>query len=299
MRLSTRITLGILIVPAVLAGVIGALSVEEERHALQSILHKQGNTIAQSIAAYSVEALVSEDYPALELVLQTIGQKNDNIELIEVSHHGKVVARYGAAAPHDHDRALVSRADITLQNNNGHLQKLGAVRLLISEQDNESIIAAHIKSLILYMLVSFALFSLTLRFMLSRIVVRRIGQLKQLTEQVISTELPGQINQGLMFKGDEIDVLRERFTSMLDGLKSRDTARTIMLNELAAAHTLLEDVANAMHSALIVAARDGSITFCNKSALVMSGKPLRQLTGEPLRAALPYSGEDYKRLCHS
>lgn len=146
----------------------------------------------------------------------------------------------------------------------------------------------------LYMLVSFALFSLTLRFMLSRIVVRRIGQLKQLTEQVISTELPGQVNQGLMFKGDEIDVLRERFTSMLDGLKSRDTARTIMLNELAAAHTLLEDVANAMHSALIVAARDGSITFCNKSALVMSGKPLRQLTGEPLRAALPYSGEDYK-----
>jgi len=60
MRLSTRVTLGIIFVPAALMAIIGALSVDEERIALHSILRKQGNTIAQSIATYSVEALISK-----------------------------------------------------------------------------------------------------------------------------------------------------------------------------------------------------------------------------------------------
>lgn len=95
MRLSTRLTLGIVLASATLMGVIGVLSVNEERIALQSILHKQGNAIARSIAAYSVEALASEDYPALEMVLQTIWHESGNIQLIEVSHGGQLVASYG------------------------------------------------------------------------------------------------------------------------------------------------------------------------------------------------------------
>jgi len=67
MRLSSRISLGIVIVLAAMMGVIGTLSVGEERATLQTLLRKQGNTVAQLIAAYSVEALVAEDYPALEM----------------------------------------------------------------------------------------------------------------------------------------------------------------------------------------------------------------------------------------
>lgn len=241
MRLSTRVTLGIVLVSATLMSIIGVLSINEERSALQSILRKQGHAVAQSIAAYSVEALVSEDYPALEVVLQTIARENGNIQLVEVSQNGRVVARYGKISPDDD--VLSFQADVRLHAMKN--QKLGEVKLLVSERDNEAILAARIKSLILYMLMAFVLLSLILRYMLSRLVVQRIEHLKQLTERVIAAELPEQrplYPAGNRFQ-DEIDVLRERFVSMLDGLQSRDHARTTMLSEIAATRALLAEAA--------------------------------------------------------
>jgi len=84
------------------------------------------------------------------MVLQTIGHENGSIMLIEVSHGGQVVARYGdvpAAA-----KALVSHADVMLHNTAMKEQKLGDVRLLISESENEAIIANRIKSLVINMM---------------------------------------------------------------------------------------------------------------------------------------------------
>lgn len=291
MRLSSRISLGIVLVTAALMGVIGVLSVDEERTTLQTILRKQGNAAAQSIATYSVEALISEDYPALDMVLQTIGREDDNILLIEVSHDGRVVARYSNISP---STALVLHADVMLHNTAVTERKLGEVRLLVSERENEAIIATRIKSLTINMLFGFILLSLVLRYMLRELVVKRIEKLKLLIEQVITAELPGQLCQHPMHNRaqDEIDVLRECFVSMLDGLQSRDRARTSMLTEIAVARTLLVDVANAMPSALIVVAQDGTVSFCNRAAMAATDNPTDLIVGKPLRAVFPYSEED-------
>lgn len=291
MRLSTRVSLGIILVTAALMGVIGALSVDEERTALQTILRKQGNAVAQSIAAYSVEALVAEDYPALEMGLQSIGRESGNILLIEVSQNGRVVARYSNISP---AKFLVSHVDVMLRNTNMEARKLGEVKLLISERDNEAIIVSRIKGLTIHMVLAFALLSLFLRYMLGKLVVRRIEQLKLLTEQVIAAELPGQLDLHPVRNRsqDEIGVLHERFVSMLDGLQSRDRARDSMLAEIAAARTLLVDVANAMSSALIVVAQDGTISFCNRAALAATGNPTDTMVGKPLHAAFPHPEED-------
>lgn len=290
MRLSTRITLSIILVPTVLMCVFGVLSVNAERTALHSILRKQGNTIAQSVAAYSVEMLIAEDYPALEMALQTIGRESGDIILVEVSQNGRVVAHYGKASS---DNALVSQADVVLHNAARKKQKLGEVRLLISERDNEAIIGTHIKNMVIYMLLFLMLFSLILRHLLSRLVVKRIQHLKSLTEQVIAAELPERIDLSLRHQGsqDEIDLLHERFSSMLDGLQSRDRARSAMLVEIAAARSLLEDVTNAMPSALIVVTGDGIISFCNRAAVGAHENPRESMVGKPLRAAFPYAEE--------
>ncbi|MDD4928253.1 MAG: ATP-binding protein [Gallionella sp.] len=291
LSISNRITLSITLVPAALMSIFGILSVDEERLALQSILHKQGNGMAQSIASYSVEAIISEDYPALDKVLQTIGRESDNIVLIEVSKNERVIARYGHMSP---DNVLVSKARVMLRNTAMPEYQLGEVKLLISERDNEAIIAARVKSMVFNMFFAFTLLILSLRYMLNELVVKRIRNLKRLTEQVIATELPDELSpdpSADVFR-DEIDVLQKRFSTMLEGLQSRDHARISMLTEIDAARALMEDVANTMRSSLIVVAQDGTISFCNRTALAATENPTQPVVGQPLRAAFPYSDED-------
>jgi len=291
MRLSSRISLGIVIVLAAMMGVIGTLSVGEERATLQTLLRKQGNTVAQLIAAYSVEALVAEDYPALEMMLQNIGQESDNILLIEVSRGGRVVARYGSKSPAN---ALALNVEIMLHNSAVNERKLGEVKLLVSEHENEAMIAARIKSLTIDMLLAFVLLGLILRYLLRKLVVQRIEKLKLLTEQVVAAELPEYLpsHPALSRARDEIGALHERFVGMLDGLQARDRARDQMLSEIAAARMLLVEVANAMPSALIVIAQDDTVSFCNRAAMAALEYPADPVVGKPLSAVFPFPDED-------
>lgn len=290
MKLSTRITLGIIFVSTVLMSAFGALLVNEDRSSLHSILIKQSNAIAQSIAAYSVELLIAEDYPTLEMTLKTIGRENNSIVYIEVSQNDRVVVRYGKIS---YDHVLTTRADVVLHNTDSKERTLGEVKLLISERDNEAIIANHMRSMTVYMIVFLICFSLILRFTLGRLVVQRIANLKLLTEEVIATELPAcnQLTSLGTDNQDELDLLHERFSSMLEGLQSRDRARNAMMVEIEAARSLLMDVTYAMPSALIVVTRDGIVSFCNSTAISASNHAGEVMEGKPLQAVFPYSTE--------
>lgn len=225
MHLSTRITLSILLVSTILIALFGALSVNAERVALQTILHKQGNVIAQSIAAYSVEMLVAADYPALEMALNTIGHESDEIVLIQISKNGHIVARYGNVST---DKVLTSTADVVLYNTSSGEQKLGEIKLLVSERNNDAVIATHIKNMLIYMLLFLVVFSLALRYLLGRLLVKRIQLLTSMTEQLIAAELPARVGQPSRYKDsqDEIEVLHEHISNLLARLQSSDAART-------------------------------------------------------------------------
>ncbi len=284
MHLSSRVTLSIIVVPAVLVSFFGALSIDEERQALQDILRRQGSLTAHSIASYSVEALISEDYPALDQVLYTVGSGSDDIVQIEVTHDKHVVARYdGTATEEDTQTERITQAVFS------NKQKIGEVILTLSGHENEAFIENRVKHLVLHLSVAFVLFSLLLHHLLSKMVVSRIEKLKAITEQVIATELPdNQANRdGYTNAKDEIDLLHERFVSMIEGLRLKDTAREAMLTELAAARILLEDVANAMHSALIVVTLEGNISFCNRAA-----QAEESAIGQPLSTVLSFPEED-------
>lgn len=290
MSLSTRITLSIMLVTTALLALLGVLSINVERVALQSILHKQGNAIAQSIAAYSVEMLVADDYPALEMTLNTIGNQSKEIVLIEVSRNGQMVARFGNVSA---DNVLISTADVVLYNSSSGNQKLGEIKLLLSERDNEAVIESHIKNIILYLVLFLVVFGLLLHFQLSRLVVKRIEKLSVLTEQVMATELPARTQKLMQYKGwqDEIDALHEHLAIMLDGLKSRDQTRCAQLDDVTADRAMLLDLTNSMNSALIVVSREGVILFCNAAVVSRFNHSAEKMLGKPLRAALTYSDE--------
>jgi signal transduction histidine kinase/CheY-like chemotaxis protein len=222
-RLSNRITLILLVVLGAVLGATGWLSVQNEREQLGQLLKKRGTSTAKVIAAHSLEMLVSQDYPALEFMLATVRRETPYIELIEVFHEDRIVARVGDPKA----AGTVLSADVILQTHEGALpQRLGVVRLAYSEHDNEVIVAAHIREMMLASLLTFLVLAVALRLALSRIVLKRVENLTLRTEQVIARELPeltggDQRDQ----EGDEIEALNRRFTAMLEGLQAREKAR--------------------------------------------------------------------------
>lgn len=285
MRLSTRITLGIILMSATLICLFGFLSISEMRNSLQSMLQKQGNTVAKSIAAYSIEALISEDYPALEMVLRTIGRESGNIQFIEVSRNGKVLASYVSPTP---DTGLTSYADISLKLNT-RVNKLGEVKLLISDHENKEVIYSRIKQLILFSLAGFFVLSLALHLMLQKLVVLRIEHLKKLTEQVIAAELPDRAEPLQKHTRDEIDVLHERFVGMLEGLQSRDQLRAAMLADITLARAMLTDISEELHGffnlvpdMLCIASLDGLFLKINPMWKKTLGYNERELLSSPI-----------------
>ncbi len=96
MSLSLKILSIILAVLVFLLSLFGWFSVSNEQQSLRNLLDKQGNALAQVVAAFSIESLLMEDYPVLETVLETIGSQNPNALSMEVVHKERVVAAYHA-----------------------------------------------------------------------------------------------------------------------------------------------------------------------------------------------------------
>ena len=227
MRLSNRITLGIVSILFVVLSITGWLSIRAERDALRSLMDSQAKAITQSLAAYSIEALISEDFPALDNVLLVIGQNAGNIELIEVTDRGRVVARFGDI----NSTGYPFHGDITLNATGMPPKKLGEVRLLMSTRNHDAIIKTRIvQDLVVSMLFVFLVLILFLRYMLGKVVVQRIESLTDHTEKVIAEELSGYTPPD--HSQDEISRLRDSFTFMLSGLQSRERGLSEMSTQL-------------------------------------------------------------------
>jgi signal transduction histidine kinase len=286
--LARKITLILIGVIGLISLGTGWLSVYDERRLLQEILTRQGNATVRSLAAYSVEAMVSLDYPALEKVMSTVAREAGNIELIEISEGGRVVSHQG-------DRAMAHgsafAADIVVQNQGANPKVLGRVDLIVSDRDGDALISTRVRQLIAHALGVFAILAVLLPLLLKRVFLERITNLTRLTESVIRDELPLARQAKLDSRPvrDEIEILHECFTEMLSGLRERDEVRQNTLNDVSKARSLLGDVADSMPSQLLVVSEEGLVVLCNRAALsaLMPGEPETAMLGRPLEAVWP------------
>jgi signal transduction histidine kinase len=134
----------------------------------------------------------------------------------------------------------------------------------------------------LFVTLAFALHTL-----IHRLVLRRLAALTARTEGVIAECVPDQALEAPdRTTGDEIDLLHQRYEALLSGLTWRDHQRSLAMSELQAAQSLLDDVANALPSALIVLDTNETIAYSNRSARALAAQT-GDLTGQPLLAAYP------------
>jgi len=227
--LSVRILVAVFTAVALAVAITGTYSIVEERRALDRIFLKQGNTIARSLAAFSIEQLVALDYPALEHALETIARNDDTIDLIEVTRAGRVVAHYGIEE--QPGREFV--ADIKL--NRPHEEILGQVRLVMSPRDNDAVISLHLRDQALHLVLLFVVLAISLSWILKQLVIRPIERLTGETERVIHDVRPHPAagEKDPPAPENEIEQLTRRFREMLDRWHEKDQERSQAEKELA------------------------------------------------------------------
>lgn len=219
--LSARILLGATTAVALALLLATSYFAIGEREAVERVFDKQNQTLTDTLAVFVIEQMVSLDYPALEYAIQITAQKHDNINFIEVSHGTQTVAQVGK--PDSPGRTFFS--DVTKRD--GDVGSIGRVKVIFSTKDHEALQADRLRDHLITMLVIFFAMVLSLRWLLIRTVIRPIQALTAQTEQAIAEALPELASTGAMGidSPDEIQQLDQRFTSLLNGLKSRDEAR--------------------------------------------------------------------------
>ena len=223
-KLSSRILISLILALAVVLGPMGWYSVHKESRELYNIMRSQGEAVSKSLASFIVEPMVSLDYPALEFALEAIGNATPQIQYVEVRRKGQVVARYGMRG----GKGEVFLVPVMLPGIQGESgRRLGDLELVYSSEHVEQIIANRVSELIVFMLSIFVILSVLVRYVVSRLVTPRLTELNELTGRIIDEELKDQVCQTChgSSKGDELDALRERFMTMLAGLRARDKAR--------------------------------------------------------------------------
>jgi signal transduction histidine kinase len=202
----------------ILVSAFGWISIREERYALEGLLEQHGNSIVHTIAASTIELLIVRDYPYLETFLNTIGGKSKRIAYIEVISEGDIVASYQSLD------VLEGRSFSTdiIYSPEPHLPetKLGEVRLLLSEDDNNIIIENRQWDLIRYSAVKFFILMVILTLILQKTVLGRIIELTRFAERITSDRLDKTefIKLDDIGSKDEIDILHHRFGAMLNRL---------------------------------------------------------------------------------
>lgn len=281
MSLASKIFWNTLLVLAIVLGVTGWWSIEDEREALGEILAKHGTSMAQSLAAFSVEALVSQDYPSLDKALQSIGRSADNIVHLKITQGNHTLAQFGQAG-----NGETFSAPVILSEEGLSTRTIGNVQVVLSKKDSLDIINSRISEQVINSLILFVTLALALHILIRRLVLKRLALLTRSTEGVIAERTPDLAGASAQ-TGDELDRLHARYATLLKGLEWRDQERSLALQKVQEAQALLNDVANSLPSSLIVLSRDGLIEYCNRAAGELADTAPHELAGKILATQFP------------
>ena len=221
-----RIGLQLIIGSTVIFGVVLALfqmhSIAQDRDAIFAQLDREGVTLARTVSASCVEALLVEDYPVLETNLRLLVEKAAHVEsaLIERAD-GKVVAAYPEVSPSlvggsgaETSRIYEAAVRIDIEG-----EELGRVRLEISTAPTAVLLETRVTRLARDVTLAFLTLSVLLAYLIRRMVGKRLQQLAEFAERVGD----GELDRSLAVQGvDELAQLGETLETMRTKLEASD-----------------------------------------------------------------------------
>jgi signal transduction histidine kinase/ActR/RegA family two-component response regulator len=240
MNLSAKITTIILLTLMLLLFVFGWFSIRDADNVLEGLLDKHGNALTKVVSDFSVDLLLLEDYPVLETVLTSFAERENNVISIEVVHNENTVASFGKLTT---EPGKLYVAPVEFRDPLTNVQtSFGEVRLRLSQVDNQKIIAARQKGIIVRTIVAFVVLLGVISLILRRTILQRIDALTQRigamsTAIGIHSDAALAPGEGAAGK-DELDILGSRFDEMAqrvlrhsEELHKEVASRTVDLQE--------------------------------------------------------------------
>ncbi|QKJ22938.1 sensor histidine kinase [Poseidonibacter lekithochrous] len=180
MKLLTKITLFVLSTLILLLSIFSYIVIKDEKETLSSLLTQQGELLAKTVSAASVEIMLVEDYPVLDSYLLNISTNYKSIDFIEIIKEEKVVSSIKNPDSNESNKVLeIFSSNITIDGD-----ILGNVKLGLTTAENDKIINKRIEQFLISTLVISILLFIMLLYIIKHYLLTYIEKLKVHTKLI-------------------------------------------------------------------------------------------------------------------
>ena len=180
MKLLTKITLFVLSTLILLLSIFSYIVIKDEKETLSSLLTQQGELLAKTVSAASVEIMLVDDYPVLDSYLLNISTNYKSIDFIEIIKEEKVVSSIKNPDSNESNKVLeIFSSNITIDGD-----ILGTVKLGLTTVENDKIINKRIEQFLISTLVISILLFIMLLYIIKHYLLTYIEKLKVHTKLI-------------------------------------------------------------------------------------------------------------------
>ncbi len=268
MKVWAKSSISLLLALFVVLSISGWLSIRDENRALNKLMQEHGRSVSHAIATFSIEAMLSEDFPMLDTFLDAFGEKSKDISFIEVAQNGKVVSSY-----HRNDSSI-SEFDVFSSNilfsfeQNKPGEKIGEVKLGLFNNKYKLITDARLRDLIITIGATFAALALMVTILINKLIKEPIRRLVKGIQNVSGGDLTKQVE---ISSKDEFGELATTFNNM-----TRDLQRITVSKEY------VDNIIASMNDALILVNPDFTIKAVNRAAVDLLGYKEDEIVEKPV-----------------
>jgi len=218
-RINQRLQFKIIAVILVSVGVFIFLStlylVNQIYAPMHDQMHEYGESMVQTMASYSVNDILSWNYPNINKAITNTGHANPDIMSIRVYHDDTLISEY--ISPHEFEECddCLYQAPVTATVGDKEKQ-YGRVEIEISEEKHIHMLNNLVSSSFISGLALLIGITLITSFFIHRMITKPITSFEKVAKQIGE----GNLTQSIDFKSnDEIGRLAKTYNSMIDNLK--------------------------------------------------------------------------------
>ncbi len=225
-NLNTKLILIVLVIVTIFLSISSYYTFLKSQTAIREEMSQYGKSISMALAVFSIENLLSWNYPEIQAAINHIGENSSGgICSIKIFHEKNLVAEFASdCRKKQEEEGVKITDDINLFRTpvvaeiRGEEKNLGAVEVILSKDTYEQYLSQKINSLIISSIFLLLGITIWIFLFLKIIILHPIQKIKKGTEIVGKGNLDYRIN---VPHKDEIGKLAEAFNDMAKKLKAR------------------------------------------------------------------------------